>query len=93
MTLHEALVALRENGPKNAAVGLCHHVSGAKYGGLYDLMEDWPEHSGNRHFPVGHPRMGASAAFAQVLNLWDRDTEYGRARWRLLDYLIERTKP
>ena len=46
----------------------------------------WPQYSGDIDFPVPGP---AAAIDAYFDNLWDRDTEYGRLRWDLLDHIIK----
>ena len=70
---------------------------------LYELrclFEEWPEFSGEPDFPVPHPdgpdaddgwSSAAEAAYMGTEDLWLG--EYGAARWRLLDWLIERTAP
>lgn len=63
------------------------------------LAPDWPEYSGDEGYPVPSYSEGKSPeqAYWQRLcrprrNQWDRETEYGQARWRLLDFLIARLK-
>lgn len=65
---------------------------------LEGLWQSWPEFSGNIYCPVpalpkGQIRNLGNApvwAFVQATDLWDEDTQYGRARVRLLKWLIHR---
>lgn len=66
--------------------------------GLMDnLFKTWPEFSGNHSYPVctvyqaygGEPREQYITA-SNTFTMWEG--EYGAARMRLLDFLIERTK-
>lgn len=64
MTLHEALVSIKENGPKIISCGICanaRYVRGMEYAAdvtqeLIDLIEEWPELNG---YPVLYPVGGA----------------------------------
>lgn len=92
-----ALKQLRENGPKNRDAGICSQFD---LYGSYSLKENrqfrasfetWPHYSGDDSFPVPSPykSMDAIDAYFYTDNdLWDRDTEYGRLRWDLLDHII-----
>lgn len=64
------------------------------------VVDQWPEWSGRdeeiprkRHelvsYPVPHPVRTPKAAYYHE-PLWDRRTTYGKARMRLLDWLIDR---
>lgn len=60
---------------------------------MKELFRKWPEFSGNDYYPIpgiagsGH---GPTSTFHEHNGaLWDLDTEYGRARWRLLDFMID----
>ena len=57
---------------------------------LLDLMEEWPEFSGNRAYPVPHPSENPDKAFYLVFaeDMWGPGSAYGAARLRLLDWLI-----
>lgn len=93
-----ALKQLRENGPKNRYAGICSQFD---LYGLYssqerqrfrDSFKTWPHYSGDPSFPVPSPDESVDAIDAYVYksnDLWDRDTEYGRLRWDLLDHIIK----
>lgn len=53
-----------------------------------DLSQHWPKHSGNELFPVPHPEATPVYAYSHYPK-WDKDTEYGRNRYELLEFLIE----
>ena len=57
---------------------------------LLDLMEEWPEFSGDSAYPVPHPDKDPEMAFnhASVEEMWNPGSAYGAARLRLLDWLI-----
>lgn len=57
---------------------------------LMDLMEQWPEFSGARMYPVPHPSESPDMAFGFVStkDMWSPGSAYGAARLRLLDWLI-----
>ena len=57
-----------------------------------DLMEEWPEFSGDRSYPVPHPSESPDRAFvlAPTGDMWSPESAYGAARLRLLDWLIAR---
>lgn len=74
-----------------------------RYAWINRAFEAWDEYSGACQFPVpslDDPGMSARDAFylpASDVNApftyaprWDTATEYGRARWRLLAFLLER---
>ena len=93
-----ALKQLRENGPKDRDEGICAQFD---LYGLYSSQEQmrrfkasfktWPHYSGDHSFPVPSPDKSVDAIYAyfdESNDLWDRDTEYGRLRWDLLDHII-----
>lgn len=94
LTLHEALMKVKA-GKRQPEWGICStvagHVAGDDYAILKLLFNYWPEFSGDNRYPVPHPTMSPSEAFASAGNKWAG--EYGEARLRLLDFLIEETKP
>ena len=57
---------------------------------LQDLMEEWPEFSGDSAYPVPHPDKDPEMAFdhASPKEMWSPEDAYGAARLRLLDWLI-----
>lgn len=55
--------------------------------------EQWPEYSGHRHYPVHtNPKVHPVIQFNKTWFHWTRLTYYGRARRRLLDFLINHFK-
>lgn len=86
-----ALRKLKKKGSWRNDVGLCAYVSCETSGVLpQDLVNKWPEHSGNPSFPIPHPDWPAPYGYLMCRNKWDKRTEYGKARWRLVDFLIEK---
>lgn len=93
-----ALKQLRENGPYNRDAGICAQFD---LYGLYSSEErqqfrasfkTWPHYSGGISFPVPSTdgfTEAIDAYFDETNDLWDRDTEYGRLRWDLLDHIIK----
>lgn len=73
-------------------------LSPVNYTILKNAMCEWPKRSDCRVYPVPIRNETPSAALAQMAyvrerenkrSLWDADTEYGRLRWELLDWLIK----
>lgn len=63
-----------------------------------ETIARWPDHSGDRDYPVPAPAGYVSDSEYHVnvhedaffsLHKWDRITEYGRSRWSLLAFLLE----
>ena len=52
------------------------------------LFRKWPKFSGIIDYPVPHPTESPCVAYAETVDMWDRRTEYGQARWDLLDFCI-----
>lgn len=84
----------------NPSYGLCHALTYPR-GTRSDLSGDhivghyaytWEEYSGDSEFPVRSYDNNRTCEDQYILtkDLWDKNTEYGRARWRLVDYLINR---
>lgn len=87
-----ALKQLRENGPKNRDVGICSQFylySSEQRRQFRDSFKTWPHYSGDISFPVPGTAAAIDAYFYDGNDLWDRDTEYGRLRWDLLDHIIK----
>ena len=57
---------------------------------IYELMKDWPKHSGNNEFPITVRGINPMKEYIDYYDKWDRKTEYGRLRWELLEWLIEK---
>jgi hypothetical protein len=65
---------------------------------LYDLFTNWPEHSGNRWYPIGPKKWSQQCVdmwdnALRYETFWDTTIEYGQARYRLLDWSIEELEP
>lgn len=57
-----------------------------------DLMTQWPKFSGAGSYPVPSTIEGRTPCQCfhdNIHNMWDRNTEYGALRWKLLDWLVE----
>lgn len=93
----EVLKALRELGPTTEArfYGICFSLKEATdYLTVRFIMDEyaplWDEYSGDIEYPVpGFDEMGSITAYNTTDDMWDKNTEYGRARYRLVDHLIE----
>lgn len=93
-----ALEQLRENGPRIRSAGICSQLD---LFGWYSSEErqqflacfvTWPQYSGDIDSPVPSPDKSIEAIdayFDNLYDLWDRNTEYGRLRWGLLDHIIK----
>ena len=57
---------------------------------LYQLMKDWPKHSGVIEFPICAYGINPMKEFINCFNMWDPDTPYGQLRWELLEWLINK---
>ena len=107
-TLHKALLAVEEKlltRPEGLNDnGICENVNywlddniadidldAAAYDTLIRLMKQWPEYSGYPKYPVPHPQFHANDAYDKF-PLWNLETEYGKARYRLLKWLIKETE-
>jgi len=61
---------------------------------IYEIFSIWSEFSGSLTFPVRSPSNKAAwseyceVAIEEDNFLYNRNTEYGRARWRLCDHMI-----
>lgn len=55
---------------------------------IQSLTYKWPKFSGIIDFPVPHPTMPPYLAYIETVDMWDRRTEYGQARWSLLEFYI-----
>lgn len=98
MTLHEELSALKREiktrgKPLRPNKGICYYVSVNYIGLLTGLFLEWPHYSGSFRYPVPHPTLPPLDGYWDTFDLWDPETEYGRLRLDLLDFLIKETKP
>lgn len=100
----EALKRLRDEGPTLPLFGICRNFAwtlgtcaegrepsdeGEHQAMLYirEAAEAWPKHSGDVLFPVPCEDEYPEEAY-DTFALWDRETQYGRDRYELLDFLI-----
>jgi len=100
MTLLEALIEIRDEQRHEPIYGICINAEdnlrysmtrterNAAMLRLDRAMMRWPKYSGWPQYPVPHPVYRPDDAF-HICDLWDKATEYGQARWELLDFLIE----
>lgn len=94
--LLSALTTIKKNGPQSRIDGICCAITDINpdYAAYEydDLLEEiffrWPKYSGSPQFPVPP----GYTAYMDIIDCWDRDTEYGQLRWELLDFLIEELK-
>ena len=87
------LKELHAAGPKDPTLGICQ-VSTAKTGPYFiEIWKKWPKYSGMDLFPVpefeGQQGEEAEDSFYKTNLLWDKNTEYGRNRWELLEWMIK----
>ncbi len=99
----ELLVALRhirDNGPQRLDRGICIAVwqlSLQRDWKISDITRalkkywvKWPEYSGDVTYPiVTNKKIIAYRQYDNCENKWNKRSPYGRARWRLLNWLIE----
>ena len=89
---------LNKGRPLNVSTGLCaevwyyfgEHGMAAEYSRdiLHDAFATWPEYSGELAYPVPNAEYGEVAAYCEHReHLWDKDTEYGKCRWRLVEWV------
>ena len=105
--LHQQLVELRGRAEAWLAegyaegfipkFGICHHlkINPDERTHLTDLLATWPAGTGCGDHPVPHPTEEAERAYddATAPEMWEPQYEYARARWALLEWLIEQTAP
>jgi hypothetical protein len=80
---------IRDNGPDDEDLGICFSLMEFGYHGELHGVESWPKFSGNSTYPVPETSKTPGRAFFEIRNMWDNNTEYGRNRWELLDFLID----
>ena len=54
------------------------------------LIEGWPKHSGVMELPISVGKISPWTEYFRCNNKWNRKTEYGRLRWELLEWLINK---
>lgn len=96
--MKESLLAnLKAIDPDTAVFGICYQAlrglrgepEMAAFRWLQDAFMYWPEFSGDMAYPVPCAGRGPEDAYGR-LKRWSKHTAYGRARRRLLKFLIER---
>lgn len=95
------LLGLIETQAQGITTGLCAvltYKSEQSVWLLHDAFLCWDEFSGSLSYPVppydmleGGYNDGALGAFHRTWNLWDKGTEYGAARWRLVQHCLDYT--
>jgi hypothetical protein len=76
---------------KHPCDGVCEVIK-INYGyvNLHELFKSWDEFSGDINFPV--PSSGGNDSpfmtWCNCYDMWDKNSEYGRARWRLVGHMI-----
>ena len=106
-TLLDALIQLRRQGPKDATAGICYNVRvavrdrmgahrcGYIVAAVADELDNLYLNMGfeDPSFPVAGGADKYDEYSVNKWDMWDRDDEYGAARWALLqdmiDYLTE----
>ena len=87
------LKELQEAGPKDPTLGICQVRTYETRPYFREIWEKWPKYSGMSLFPVpefeGQQGKEAVDSFYKTNLLWDKNTEYGRNRWELLEWLIK----
>ena len=80
----------------NCLAGICYQVE-SQYDyteldlvveALICLFVKWPKFSGQVTYPVRHPILSPFDAYQETHDMWDKETEYGRNRWELLEFCI-----
>lgn len=89
-SLLEQLIRIRDNPPHYG--GICSVLQVSDRMLTHKLMREWPKFSGNPTFPVPHPTKDPEIAYIEDY-LWDLDTEYGRNRMELVNWLISQLAP
>lgn len=95
----KAMKTIRKNGPKDPKIGICQNVADTMpfafgvYAAMEELFQSWDMYSGNKTFPVPLGDVDPGEAYMYLgKEYWDRETEYGRNRWALLDHCINKLR-
>jgi hypothetical protein len=101
--VHAMMTSLLVVGPALHNIGICHqeyaHIEALgddEEDELTELMSEWPEFSGNQTFPVPactKKKMDPGDKYVLRKDFWNKKSAYGRARWRLVAWLHDQTKP
>jgi hypothetical protein len=99
---------VKEHGPDYEYIGVCGNLQATleklyfnadtatfAYAFMFDIAEEWPEtyvrsnNTRDLEYPIG----GASEYFkGKYADMFDKSTEHGLKRYRLIDYCIQRLK-
>lgn len=98
-TVWGTLQSIKTDGPAEKYYGICSNFENLfeTWSNVWDdnyaaCFKAWDEFSGSIYYPIpGFEDRPPNEAFdiASGDIMWDRDHEYGAARWRLLDHCIE----
>ena len=70
--------------------GICGNCLSLPFLVLLPLFEKWPKYSGIPEYPVPSPDKKTTAKDAYYrYSLWDTDSQYGKDRWELVEFLIK----
>lgn len=81
--------------PINKGYGVCSELSVCKIATgdaekVYKILVAWPEGTGSAGYPVPHKNLTGFGAYdRQDIPMWDRRTQYGKARARLCLYIAQ----
>lgn len=98
-TFREALFKIKAK--PVTSVGLCHNLSNRLYNSdvsdsmdgvgrlSNELFRSWEGFSGNVGYPIRTGSRSAETQYDQCMNYFNPKSEYGKARLRLLDHMIQ----
>ena len=90
---HAVLIDIQQGGDTDPDWGICDTLtlSGCRATVVKHYAPLWEEFSGDPNYPVpsGNPNVSGRRKFCTTYDMWDKTTEYGRARYRLVDHLIK----
>ncbi len=103
-TLLEALKAIKTDPSlRSDEVGICSSIDTYfRIKGYYTqssdtyeirrLMSYWPKFSGKDFYPIPSPVPNKTphGYFHECHDMWNQETEYGKLRWELLEFCIQR---
>ena len=81
----ETLREIKYRADENEECGICILIWGSLNP---EYFRSWPEFSGSSSYPVPNKYTTPRYAFVNCKK-WSKRSAYGKARWRLLDHLIE----
>lgn len=94
MTLLEALIKIRDEGPYDSMFGICDSLidRNVKPDEFKDLAVTWPKFSGDPEYPVpSSSELDSQLEYerADDEDMWNPDHPYGALRLELLNWCIE----